>query len=82
MTKNAGKRESARGVAGLIQLEKIKIIFNMQFKIISDNNSMSPLTSNHDDPSLQVERFPCRTQPVLSSLVRVQVIVIKCRRYF
>jgi len=22
---------------------------------------------------LQVERFPCRTQPVLSSLVRVQV---------
>ena len=82
MTKNARKGKSARGVAGLIQLDKIKIIFNIQFKIISDNNSISPLTTNHDDLTDQVERFPCRTQPVLSSLVRVQVIVIKCRRYF
>ena len=28
MTKNARKRESTCGVAGLIQLDKIKIIFN------------------------------------------------------
>ena len=38
MTKNARKRKSARGVAGLIQLDKIKIMFNILFKIISDNN--------------------------------------------
>ena len=82
MTKNARKRESTCGVAGLIQLDKIKIMFKIQIKIISDNNSISPLTTNHDDRTDQVERFPCRTQPVLSSLVRVQVIVIKCQRLF
>ena len=38
VTKNARKRKSARGVAGLIQLDKIKIMFNILFKIISDNN--------------------------------------------
>ena len=32
MTKNARKRKSARGVAGVIQFEKIKIIFNIQIK--------------------------------------------------
>jgi len=73
VTEDARKRESTCGVAGLIQLDKIKIIYNIQFKIISDNNSISPLTTNHDDQADQVERFPCRTQPVLSSLVRVQV---------
>ena len=79
MTKNARKRESTCGVAGLIQLDKIKIMFKIQIKIISDNNNISPLTTHHDDRTDQVERFPCRTQPVLSSLVRVQVIVIKCQ---
>ena len=82
MTKNARKGKSARGVAGLTQLDTIKIMFNIQIKIISDNNNISPLTTHHDDRTDQVERFPCRTQPVLSSLVRVQVIVIKCQRYF
>ena len=38
VTKNARKGKSARGVAGLIQLDKIKIMFNILFKIISDNN--------------------------------------------
>ena len=85
MTENAGKGKSPRCVAGLTQLDKIKIMFIMfkiQIKIISDYNNISPLTTNHDDRTDQVERFPCRTQPVLSSLVRVQVIVIKCQRYF
>ena len=43
MTKNARKRKSARDVAGLIQFEKIKIIFNKQIKIINDNKSIPPI---------------------------------------